>query len=378
MKELHSLEDLHQHLQQDPSLDNVALQNIDLRQLKAELLARLSFRGALLLGCNLSPEQSCRATEEGALVFPRLTNLPYEPYRAALYTVDELYQGYVPSDPTTDDRYFDQRIYQHWRRSGGAHPPSIMESLGRRLHDHAISDALEEFLQTDDHAGHMVAIMGGHAMSRQAPSYRQVAELTRELSQHGYTVASGGGPGAMEAAHLGCFLSNLPDTALADALSILSEAPSYKDAAWLRSAFAVRERFHHPPADQTAQSLSIPTWYYGHEPPNVFASHIAKYFANSVREDGLLSLARHGVVFFPGSAGTIQEIFQDACQNHYESLGHASPMIFFGTQYWNQEKPVYPLLKSLAQGQAYDRWLSITDDIHEVIATLGEFRKSLA
>ena len=38
-------------------------------------------------------------------------------------------------------------------------------------------------------------------------------------------------------------------------------------------------------------SLGIPTWYYGNEPPNLFASHAGKYFFNSVREDGLVSIA---------------------------------------------------------------------------------------
>jgi two-component system alkaline phosphatase synthesis response regulator PhoP len=44
-----------------------------------------------------------------------------------------------------------------------------------------------------------------------------------------------------------------------------------------------------------------------------------------VREDGLLSLAKGGVVFAPGPAGTIQEIFQDLTQNHYGTLGSRRP-----------------------------------------------------
>ena len=51
-------------------------------------------------------------------------------------------------------------------------------------------------------------------------------------------------------------------------------------------------------------SLAVPTWFYGHEPSNLFASHIAKYFSNSIREDTLLAVALYGIVFAPGSAGT--------------------------------------------------------------------------
>jgi predicted Rossmann-fold nucleotide-binding protein len=62
--------------------------------------------------------------------------------------------------------------------------------------------------------------------------------------------------------------------------------------------------------------------------PTPFATHIAKYFANSVREEGLLAIAKGGVIFTPGSAGTMQEIFQDLAQNHYQSFGVSSPMVF--------------------------------------------------
>src|SRR5690606_25642084 len=64
------------------------------------------------------------------------------------------------------------------------------------------------------------------------------------------------------------------------------------------------------------ENLAIPTWFYGHEPTNLFASYIAKYFSNSIREDTLLASCLYGVIFAPGSAGTTQEILQGAAQNH--------------------------------------------------------------
>ena len=75
---------------------------------------------------------------------------------------------------------------------------------------------------------------------------------------------------------------------------------------------------------------------------------VALETANSVREEGLLAIATSGVVFSPGSAGTIQEVFQDAAQNHYRSFGHPAPMIFLGVEHWRIQKPVYPLLTQLA------------------------------
>jgi len=142
----------------------------------------------------------------------------------------------------------------------------------------------------------------------------------------------------------------------------LSEAPHYEDDGYVDRAYAVRERF----ADR-AESLAIPTWFYGHEPSNLFSTHVAKYFANSIREDGLLAIATYGVVYAPGSAGTIQEVFMDAAQNHYETFGPASPMVFLDETYWTETKPVYPLLQTLAEGTPYADRLTLTDDVRTVL-----------
>jgi hypothetical protein len=183
----------------------------------------------------------------------------------------------------------------------------------------------------------------------------------------------------MEATHLGVWFINRPDEELVDAVRMLSRAPHYKpQSAWLDAAFAVTSKYPLLPDSngQCPVSLGIPTWHYGHEPPTIFATHIAKYFANSIREDGLLTIATCGLVFAPGSAGTIQEIFQDATQNHYNTVGIISPMIFFEKQFWTEEKPVYPLLRHLATGRAYADLISITDDPGEVIARIESFAET--
>ena len=87
----------------------------------------------------------------------------------------------------------------------------------------------------------------------------------------------------------------------------------------------------------------------------------------------MLAIGTYGIVFAPGSAGTIQEIFQDAAQNHYRTYGTASPMVFLGEKYWTETKPVYPLLKHLADGHEYGRWLFISDDVDAIVAHLRRF-----
>ena len=108
-------------------------------------------------------------------------------------------------------------------------------------------------------------------------------------------------------------------------------------------------------------SLGIPTWLYGHEPSTPFATHIAKFFENSLREDNILTLAFGGTIYAPGSAGTLQEIFQEAVQNHYLSFGFSSPMIFLGKQFWTEEIPVYPLVEQLMETGKYKNLLLTLD-----------------
>ena len=136
---------------------------------------------------------------------------------------------------------------------------------------------------------------------------------------------------------------------------------------------AVRKKY--PQLDY--ESLGMPTWLYGHEPATPFATHIAKYFDNSIREDSIVTIAMGGIVYTPGSAGTMQEIFQEAVQNHYLSFGISSPMIFLGKDYWTNEIPVWPLLQDLvARGKYKNLRLTLTDDQEEVVEVITEFRST--
>ena len=68
-----------------------------------------------------------------------------------------------------------------------------------------ISDALDELLA----GARVVGVMGGHAMARGTDAYAGAARLGRALARAGLTVATGGGPGAMEAANLGAYAAPL-------------------------------------------------------------------------------------------------------------------------------------------------------------------------
>ncbi|WP_199841416.1 LOG family protein, partial [Streptomyces scabiei] len=191
------------------------------------------------------------------------------------------------------------------------------------------------------------------------------------LARSGLTVATGGGPGAMEAANLGAYAAPHDDEMLAESLRLLTKAPKFTPSIteWASAAFEVRNRW-----PRGGTSVGIPTWFYGHEPPNPFASHIAKYFANATREDGLLARSDAGIVFLPGAAGTVQEIFDNATPNYYESRGEPTPMVLVDRAHWTETLPTWPLLRSLARGRSMEARIALVDRIEEApeaLARLG-------
>jgi predicted Rossmann-fold nucleotide-binding protein len=365
LREIESLDALHAHIDQAGSLESVVVQGLDLRgDDAATAVESVSAEDACFLGCLLTDATEDHIHGTGGTVFPAFTGIPFHPYRASLYSPEELMQGYERGNGQDLAATVDGQIYDYYtaRQRTGRDVP-VMDALAFRIHDHAIDDALTALLHPDSAPDRkVVGIMGGHQLARDTATYRDVARLGWHLTRAGFFVATGGGPGAMEAANLGAALAGQDAAALDTAIDTLSEAPHYEDDGYVDRAYAVRERF----ADR-AESLAIPTWFYGHEPSNLFSTHVAKYFANSIREDGLLAIATYGVVYAPGSAGTIQEVFMDAAQNHYETFGPASPMVFLDETYWTETKPVYPLLQTLAEGTPYADRLTLTDDVRTVL-----------
>ena len=348
-------------------ISHYAFQYIDFNKVPQYVAAGHRFSDCCFLGCEI-PTAMEGHIGTTCLVFPRMGRI-YNAFRGHLYTGETLYAGYDPENEDTYCTCFDARVYADYKEKG-VNCDDIRETLGRTMHDRAIGDAMREFLSRFDER-QVVAIMGGHAQRRTDPSYRRVALIAKALTERGKLMASGGGPGAMEATHLGAWMAGRSTEELDDALEILSVAPTFKDEGWLRTAFEVRKKY---PQDKY-RSLGIPTWFYGHEPATPFATHIAKYFFNSVREDVLLAIAKGGIIYSPGSAGTIQEIFQDAAQNHYETFGTPSPMVFLDKDFFTKEIPIYPLLEDLlARGKYKNLLISVTDDAQEAIDTLLSFR----
>ncbi len=348
------------------SIYNIAIQSLDLTSLEDEMLSR-KFDCCIFLGCKMS-EPLWQHLHPNNFIFP-IMKAPYNVYPNKLYSKETLYNNYDYKKPKTYNQTLDKLVYDHYIKTG-KQADTIRETLTRRLHDHSITNAIGDFLKNFK-PKKVVAIMGGHGLSRADKTYQQIAEISRDLTEKGYLMVSGGGPGAMEATHLGAWLTGRSDRSLSTAINILKTAPLYNDKKWLSTAFEVLKKY----PKSKYQSLGIPTWLYGHEPPTPFATHIAKYFANSVREDGLLTIAKGGVIFAPGSAGTIQEIFQDLTQNHYQSFGFASPMVFMNKEYWSYQRPIYPVIELMSlRGDVKNLNLGLYDTNEEVIDHIESFK----
>ncbi|MCW2816678.1 MAG: hypothetical protein JWN84_4133, partial [Nocardioides sp.] len=159
---------------------------LDLGGRAAGLLAA-DLRGAAFLGCTFAPGDDDALVAAGALVLPDVGTSPLDVYRPRLYSADELF------DRTPYAGSLDARTWAWAQKVSGRD-----DTLAAALHDHAIDEALSRF--SVEHR--IVGVMGGHAVARDSPAYADAARLGRALGQT-LVVATGGGPGAMEAANLG-------------------------------------------------------------------------------------------------------------------------------------------------------------------------------
>lgn len=351
-----------------PALAGLRLQDLDLHTVEDRLLARTDLAGLVVLGGRLSPTLTVHLVRHGAIVFPSDPAAPLDVYRSRLYTPAELYAGLQGPGGYADTP--DHLAYA-WTLSHPAGSDAYVSML-RAIHDESITDALDERLR-----GHrVVGIMGGHGFARGCQVYADAARLGHALAGAGRLVATGGGPGAMEAANLGALA---PDPASLDqALAALAAVPSYRPdvAAWARTGLDVRARLvGEQPAQQSIplRSIGIPTWFYGHEPPNVFGQGIAKYFSNALREDQLVARCNAGIVVLPGAAGTVQELFQISTRLYYERCGDGPlpSLVLVGRDQWTRSLPAWPLLHAVAGDRPMRAAIHLVDTVEQAAALLS-------
>ena len=179
--------------------------------------------------------------------------------------------GAGSTPPRTSTPGSGRRTARRWTRGStpgrGGRAATCCTRWRPALHDHAIDDALGDLTR----ARHCVGVMGGHELGRDTDGYAGVgrssaATLARRRSdgRHRRRPRRDGGRQPRR----------LPGRRTTTACSTRRWACSpprrpsgRRSASWATAAFDVRERW---PSE--VDSLGIPTWFYGHEPPNAFAS----------------------------------------------------------------------------------------------------------
>lgn len=361
--ELASPEAVLGHLERCGHLRGVVIEGVDLSGCGLDW-DEMDVAGSAFLACGFPDGDAALAVQaNGAVVIPDLSaGRPYRVYPSGLYDYEAL-------SGSGADAEIARWVLDH------PEPMTPVEAIAQRMHDTAMTDAISDLVRPDgDQPLRVVGVMGGHAVRRDCAEYAAVVRLGYELTRAGYFVATGGGPGVMEAANLGAYLTREGPAGEGDpiavALEVLATAPEIDKSDYREAAEQVYAR---RAGASGGSSLAIPTWLYWHEPVGRFATHIAKYFANSIREDGLLRLAEHGIVFARGGAGTIQEVFQDAALNAYALPAERVPMVFLGREFFACNG-----IWEAVRGQAaiaeppYDELLTLTDDIGEVVSAIRD------
>jgi len=177
--------------------------------------------------------------------------------------------------------------------------------------------------------GPAVSIFGSARTEPSDPMYENARRLARRLSEDGFTIITGGGPGIMEAANRGA-----------------------REAEGVSVGLAI-DLPHEPGVNDY---VDLPAYF--------------RYFF--VRKTMFVKYAQ-AFVIFPGGFGTFDELFESLTLVQTGKIDHF-PIILFGNEYWSG---LLRWLRATVAGEGkVDRGdldlMRVSDDIEEIAAMIGE------
>jgi uncharacterized protein (TIGR00730 family) len=209
-----------------------------------------------------------------------------------------------------------------------------MRGICRTLAPHDYDEKMLETVEAELFLGfefvhkyeHMVTVFGSARRDATAPYYESIRELSRRLvAELGMTVATGGGPGVMEAANHGAYDAD-PKKSIAMAIKL-------------------------PMEQQINQYVSD--------------FQLFKFFFT---RKVMMSYTCDAFIACPGGYGTFDELFGVLTLQQTNKANH-TPIILFGTDFW---QPVYDFIVSEMEEKGFidhrdsDLFL-MTDSVDEVI-----------
>lgn len=122
--------------------------------------------------------------------------------------------------------------------------PELVEKAWSARESWRVFGIMSEFVEATERLAHIrpaVSIFGSARIARGHPYYQLTEEVARRLSDAGFSVISGGGPGAMEAANKGAFAGRSPSVGLNIQLPHEQKSNQYQDVSQTFTRFFVRK-----------------------------------------------------------------------------------------------------------------------------------------
>ena len=122
--------------------------------------------------------------------------------------------------------------------------PELVEKAWSARESWRVFGIMSEFVEATERLAHIrpaVSIFGSARVARGHPYYQLTEEVARRLSDAGFSVISGGGPGAMEAANKGAFAGRSPSVGLNIQLPHEQANNQFQDVSQTFTRFFVRK-----------------------------------------------------------------------------------------------------------------------------------------